>query len=346
VRDVYLIKTACAMMVVAAAAAAATTQENPYDAVDAWGRLPAGRTWGSLSAVDVDADGVSIWVAERCGRNNCAGSALPPVLKFDPSGKLVRSFAAGMFTFPHGMSVDGDGNVWVTDGIPPDSAGPPAPGKGHVVVKFSPEGKVLLTLGKPGTSGSGNDTFNQPSDVVVSANGDIFVADGHGGKSNARIVRFTRDGRFIKSWGTHGSGPGEFDTPHGIAIDSRGRVFVADRGNNRIQIFDQDGKFLDEWRQFSRPSGLYIDRSDTIYVADSESNTKRHPGGKRGIYVGNARDGKVTAFIPDPERDPDNSLTSGAEGVAADSKGTIYGAEVGPKRLRKYVMRSPRPGAW
>jgi sugar lactone lactonase YvrE len=332
-------RTLWTMMVLVIVGGAALTQENPYDAVDGWAQMPAGRTWGSLSAVDIDPDGVSVWVAERCGGNNCAGSKLPAVLKFDPAGKLVRSFGSGMFTFPHGMSVDRDGNVWVTDGIPPDRAGPPEPGKGHVVVKFSREGKVLLTLGQAGTPGSGNDTFNQPSDVVVGANGNIFVADGHGGKTNARIVKFTRDGRFIKSWGKHGSGPGEFDTPHAIATDSRGRLFVADRGNNRIQIFDQEGTFLEEWRQFSRPSGIYFDGKDTIYVADSESNTVRHPKGRRGIYVGNASDGKVTAFIPDPEADPDNSLTSGAEGVAADSKGTIYAAEVGSKRLRKYVKR-------
>jgi sugar lactone lactonase YvrE len=152
-------------------------------------------------------------------------------------------------------------------------------------------------------------------------------------------VKFTKDGMFIKSWGTRGSAPGQFDTPHAIAIDSRGRVFVADRANNRIEIFDQDGKFLEEWRQFSRPSGLYIDRNDVIYVADSESNAKRHPGGKRGIYVGSARDGQVTAFIPDPEPNPDTSATSGAEGVAADAQGNIYGAEVGPKTLRKYVKK-------
>jgi sugar lactone lactonase YvrE len=335
---VSAIKTTSVMVILAAAATAAW-QPNPYTAVDGWARMPEGRTWGALSAVDIDPDGLSVWVAERCGANNCAGSRLPTVLKFDPSGTVVRSFGSGMFTFPHGMFVDADGNVWVTDGIPPERAGAPEPGKGHVVVKFSPDGKVLLTLGKAGTPGSGSDTFNQPSDVTVGANGDIFVADGHGGSTNARIVKFTRDGRFIKSWGKPGSAPGEFDTPHAIALDSRGRLFVADRGNNRIQIFDQDGKFLEEWRQFSRPSGIYFDRHDNIYVTDSESNTERHPKGKRGIYVGTAKDGKVTAFIPDPERDPDHSPTSGAEGVAADAKGNIYGAEVGLKRLRKYVRR-------
>lgn len=331
----FLTGVACAGAILAFAAA----QENPYRAVENWAQMPAGRTWGSTSAVDVDRDGSSIWVAERCGQNSCAGSDLPVVLKFDAAGKLVKSFGAGMFVFPHGMYVDREGNIWVTDGIPPSSAGPAPAGKGHIVVKFSPDGKVLMTLGKAGVAGDGPDTFNQPSDVAVAASGDIFVADGHGGNTNARVVRFTKEGKFIKSWGTRGSAPGQFDTPHAIAIDSRGRVFVADRGNNRIQIFDQDGKFLEEWKQFSRPSGLYIDSNDVIYVADSESNARRHPGGKRGIYVGSAKDGTVLAFIPDSEPEPDKSATSGAEGVAADAQGNIYGAEVGPKTVRKYVKK-------
>jgi sugar lactone lactonase YvrE len=206
------------------------------------------------------------------------------------------------------------------------------------VLKFSRDGKLLLALGKAGVPGDGPDTFNQPSDVVVAANGDIFVADGHGGNSNARVVKFSKDGSFIKAWGKKGSAPGEFDTPHTIALDSRGRLFVGDRNNNRIQIFDQEGRFLEAWTQFSRPSGIYIDKNDAIYVADSESNTKRNPGWKRGIRIGSARDGTVTAFIPDPEPEPDKSPTSGAEGIAVDAAaGIIYGAEVGPKGLRKYI---------
>jgi streptogramin lyase len=304
-------------------------QDNPYKPVENWAQLPPGRTWGSTSAVDIDPKG-NIWVADRCEQNSCAGRTEDPIMQFDPSGKLLRSFGSGMFIFPHGFHVDRDGNVWITDARGQD-------GKGHQVFKFSPEGKVLLTLGKAGVAGDGPDTFNQPSDVAVAPNGDIFVADGHDSNTNARIVKFSRDGKFIKTWGKRGSAPGDFDVPHAIALDSRGRLFVGDRANNRIQIFDQDGKFLEEWKQFSRPSGVFIDRNDAIYVADSESNTKRNPGGKRGIYVGNVRDGQVTAFIPDPEPNPDGSATSGAEGVAADFDGNIYGAEVGPKMLRKYV---------
>jgi sugar lactone lactonase YvrE len=303
-------------------------QENPYKPVENWAQLPAGRVWGSTSAVDVDPKG-NIWVADRCTQNSCAGRSEEPIMQFDPSGKMLRSFGANMFIFPHGFDVDHEGNVWITDARGQD-------GKGHQVFKFSPAGKLLLTLGKAGVAGDGPDTFNQPSDVVVAPNGDIFVADGHDTNSNARIVKFSKDGKFIKTWGKRGSAPGDFDTPHAIALDSKGRLFVGDRANNRIQIFDQEGKFLEEWKQFSRPSGIHIDRNDVIYVADSESNTKRNPGWKRGIYVGSARDGKVTAFIPDPEPAPDKSATSGAEGVAADLKGNVYGAEVGPKMLRKY----------
>jgi len=313
-------------------AAAATAQPNPYRTVEGWAKMPEGRTWGATSAVDVDRDGKSIWVAERCGANTCAGSSLPVVLEFDESGRLRTSFGAGIFVFPHGIHVDGSGNVWVTDARGKD-------GRGHQVFKFSPEGKRLLSLGKAGVTGDGPDTFNQPSDIAVGANGDIFVADGHDESSNARIVKFSKDGTFIKAWGKHGSAAGEFEVPHGLAFDSRGRLFVADRGNNRIQIFDQDGKFLEEWKQFSRPSGIYIDRNDVLYVADSESNRKTNPGWKRGIRIGSARDGKVTAVIPDPEPDPEQAITSAAEGVAADASGNIYGAEVGSRALKKYVKR-------
>jgi len=312
---------------------------NPYTTVEGWAKMPDGRTWGSTSAVDIDPDGKSIWVAERCGANSCVNSNLPVVLKFDETGKLVNSFGAGMFAFPHGIHVDRQGNVWVTDGVPPGAASQAPSGKSHFVVKFSPEGKVLLTLGKPGVAGDGPDTFNQPSDVITAPNGDIFVADGHGGNTNARIVKFDKNGKFIKTWGKKGSAPGEFDTPHALAMDSKGRLLVGDRNNNRIQFFDQDGKFLAEWKQFSRPSGLYIDKNDVLYVADSESNKARHPGWKRGIRIGSVKDGKVWSFIPDPESNPDTAATSAAEGVAADAKGNVYGAEVGPRALKRYVKK-------
>jgi streptogramin lyase len=315
----------------------ANTLPDPYRTISDWAKLPEGRPWGSTAGVSVDRSG-HIWVAERCGANTCAGSSLDPILEFSPSGKLLTSFGAGIFVFPHGITVDKDGNVWVTDGQG-------AAGKGHQVFKFNPAGKILITLGKPGVAGDGPDTFNMPSAVAVAPDGDIFVADGHGGNSNARIVKFSKNGRFVMTWGKKGSAPGEFNIPHALAFDSRGRLFVGDRGNNRIQIFDQQGHFIDQWSQFSRPSGVFIDKNDVLYVADSESGSVApdHGAWGRGIRVGSARDGSLKAFIPDPNTDPNYKGTSAAEGVAADGKGAIYGAEVGPKDLKKYVSGSEIP---
>ena len=309
---------------------------NPYRTVENWAKLPQGRTWGQVISADIDRDGKSIWVVERCGGTSCAHSDLAPVLEFDSSGNLVKSLGAGLIVRPHGLFIDKNDSVWVTDGDAEN-------GKGDQVFEFSPYGKVLLVLGKAGVAGDGPDTFNKPSDVVVAPNGDIFVADGHGPGSNARIVKFSADGKFIKAWGKEGTGPGEFNNPHSLAMDSQGRLFVADRGNSRIQIFDQDGKFLEEWRHFGRPSGVFIDKNDVLYVADSESNMARNPGFRRGIRIGSAKDGIVTAFIPDPVQNPGQGLepTNGtaAEGVAADAAGNVYGAEVGPRNFKRYVKK-------
>jgi sugar lactone lactonase YvrE len=209
--------------------------------------------------------------------------------------------------------------------------------KGHQVFKFSPEGKLLMTLGEPG-GGVDPKYFFQPNDVIVARNGDIFVSQGHG-QGKSEILKFSKDGKLIKRWGQTGSGRGEFDQPHSLAFDSRGRLFVGDRNNNRIQILDQDGNVLDEWAQFSRPSGVFIDKADNLYVADSESGSvaRNHPGWKRGIRIGNVKDGKVVAFIPDP--DEAATGTSAAEGVAADAQGNVYGAEVGPRTLKRYAKK-------
>ena len=275
----------------------------------------------------------SMWVAERCGGNSCVGrDDVSPILLFDRSGKLTRSFGHGIFVWPHGIHMDSDGNVWVTDARGAD-------GKGHQVFKFSPAGEVLMRLGTAGVAGGGPDHFNGPTDVVVAPSGEIFVSDGHEADSNNRAVKFSSEGRFIRSWGTTGIGPGEFIIPHALAMDSEGRVFVADRDNNRIQIFDQDGNFLAQWTQFGRPSGMFVDQNDAIYVSDNLSNAERNPGWRRGIRIGSARNGSVVAFIPDPEYDPNNPNETGAHGVAVDAAGNIYGAEVGAETLRRYVRQ-------
>jgi DNA-binding beta-propeller fold protein YncE len=312
--------------VIAQEGADGNSAPNPYRVDEGWAKLTQGRKWGAAVGVDIDRDGKSVWVFDRCATaDDCSGSSLAPIQKFDASGRLVTSFGAGMFNYPHGLFVDRTGNVWVSDGRAKN-------GKGHTVMKFSPDGKLLMTLGKPGVAGDGPDTFNGPSDILIAPNGDIFVADGHGGETNARVVKLSSSGKFIKAWGKKGTAPGDFETPHGLAMDSTGRLFVADRGNARVQIFDQNGTFLTEWRQFGRPSGVFIDKKDTIYVADSQSNEKNNPGFKQGIRIGSAKTGKVSAFIPWNE-------TNTIEGVAADDEGHVYGGFTNTLNFRRFVKQ-------
>jgi NHL repeat len=315
---------------------------NHYATIDSWAKLPAGRVWGASSGIYPAPDGKHMWIVERCGANSCVDSKLDPVLMFDQAGNLVRSFGAGMMAWPHGLYVDAQGNVWVADAV---GYAPVPAGSGHVIYKFSPQGKLLMTLGEKGKPGAGEGRFRKPSDMLVAPGGDIFVVDGHGSapgeKVNNRVVKFNARGEFLRTWGSAGGDQGEFNDPHALAMDSLGRLFVGDRGNSRIQIFDQEGTHLATWTQFGRPSGLFIDENDILYCADSESNQQRNAGYKRGIRFGSARDGLVTGFIPDTEPDPDNTGTSAAEGVAVDSRGNIYGAEVGPRAIKKYVPRIP-----
>jgi sugar lactone lactonase YvrE len=326
---------------------------NPYRLVENWPTVPQnmnGGKWGELIRADIDSKG-NIWVFHRCfntepaGSATCVGRTEPPILEFDSSGKLLVSFGEMMFAFPHGFTVDAQGNVWASDAnasetvlglSAKDSSGLT---RGHQVFKLSPAGKVLMTLGKKGVAGNGPDTFDQPSGIAVAPNGDIFVTDGHG--KNDRVVKFSKDGRFLKTWGHHGAGPGEFDQPHDISIGgSQGHVFVADRSNSRVQIFDQDGKFIAAWKQFGRPSAVFVAKDDTLYVSDSTSNSTINQGHPRGITVGSAKDGSIRAFIPDPDLEQaDVNRISGASGIVADAKGTIYAADVGPHRLRKYVLK-------
>jgi len=319
---------------------------NPYRTVENWAKLPNGRIMGAVGDVDVDPDGVHIWAIIRCdvvapGRfgDECRDSDLDPVLKFDQEGNVVESFGGGMFIWPHGTDVDPDGNVWVTDAV--NEKRKPEGKRGHQVVKFSPTGKVLMVLGSPGVAGNGEYEFNSPADVVVAENGDIFVADGHGKDTNNRVMKYSSDGTFIRSWGKTGYGPGEFRMLHALAIDKRGRLFVADRFNNRLQIFDKDGNYITQWTQFGRPSGVFFDQHDNIYVSDSESDNVQNPGWEMGIRIGDAHTGWVHYFIMLPGGDPRSTKGNGAEFVTADRAGNLYGGEPSTHKLQKYVRVRP-----
>ena len=306
---------------------------RPYATQRDWGKLPAGTPWAAVTAIEPSPDGRFIYVIHRCLNNSCEGRSEDPILQFDYDGNLISSFGAGLFVFPHGAAVDSAGNLWVTDARGNDQLG-------HQVFKFDAAGTVLMTLGQKGQGGSGPALLQQPNDVVIDpVDGDIFVADSHRGGLNNRIVHFAADGTYIKQWGSKGAGPGQLSEPHAIAMDSQGRLFVGDRENNRIQIFSQAGEFIDEWRQFGRPSGLFITPDDILYVADSESGpdtgANELSGIMKGIRIGSAVDGSVTAFIEDLE--PLRDDHSGAEGVGVDARGNVYGAVVRRQMLERHL---------
>ena len=317
---------------------------NPYRVIRNWGEVPEGRPWGAANGVDIDRDGKSVWVADRCGTAvGCVGSKVDPIQKFDESGKRLAAFGGGMFVWPHGLHVDQDGNIWVADSRRPTAEElkmfPDEKNKGSVVVKFSPQGRVLMTLGKFGVAGNPPEALTDPTDVVTDRNGDIYVAESHTNVEDpnliGRISVFDKTGKFLRTIGKTGTGPGEFRTPHAIVFDSQGRLIVADRHNHRIQILTKDGKYIGEYKEFSRVSGLTIDKNDTIYAADSESTSRTHPGWQKGIRIGSLKDGKVTIFIPGHKTDsPDGAM---GEGIALDAAGNLYTAEATVRGVTKYV---------
>jgi DNA-binding beta-propeller fold protein YncE len=316
---------------------------NPYRVIRDWAQLTLeGRPWGGSNGVAIDRDGKTVWATDRCSPGTtpgCLGTKANPVHHFDETGKELKSFGGGMFVWPHSVHVDRDGNIWVTDS---GTAGPDELKKFPGVVKFSPEGKVLMTLGKSGVKGNPPEALTEPTDVLTDpANGDIYVAESHTNVEDpnlvGRITVLDRTGRFLRVIGKTGTGPGEFRTPHAIRFDSQGRLVVADRHNHRIQILTKDGKFVGEYREFSRVSGLAIDGNDTIYAADSESRPQVHPGWLRGIRIGSLKDGKVTTFVPPHKTDaPDGAM---GEGIAVDAAGNVYTAEATVRGVTKYVKQ-------
>ena len=316
---------------------------NPYNRDETWLKMPEGRgKLGAISGINIDADGKSVWIARRCEVNGCFDSAVDPIMKFDENGNFVRSFGANMIVFPHGLWVDREGNVWVSDtqsnltprgGVEPPAGTTP---KGNRILKFSPQGELLMTLGTAGVYGQDNTHFNQPSDVITAANGDIIVADGHELEDmQPRIVVYDKAGKYLREWPLCvDEGAFTSDCSHSLATDSQGRLFVGDRGNGRIVIYDQEGNRLDAWEQFGRPAGLYIDKNDVLYSADSTSHVSTGNAYVRGVHVGDAKTGKVTAFLPDPLGNPAPWFplmgTTGSEGVTADAQGNIYTSQVMP----------------
>ena len=312
-----------------------------------WGQLPAGRKWGTTAGIDVDPIDGNIWAYERCGAGaaggagggpvNCDNNPVDPVFKFDrKTGAVLANFGKGIMVTPHGIGLDKDGNVWIAD-----FAGNQAGTKGHQVHKFSPKGEKLMSLGVAGKASNADGEFNQPNDVVIGPDGSIYVSDGHEGQgmttanavadgikrgATARISKFSPDGKFIKSWGGLGVRHGEFRTPHAMVFDGRGRLWVADRGNHRIEIFDQNGTYLESRYMFGRISGLFI-KGDTVYAIDSESGPYNHGNWRNGVRIGPVDEDRVTGFIPPFERSDRVYQGAAGEGVAVDAEGNVYAAE-------------------
>ncbi len=314
-----------------------------------WGTLPEGREWGSTAGIDIDPIDGHIWAYERCGAStfgagtpvNCDNNPVDPIFKFDRNtGEALTNFGGGVMVTPHGIHVDAERNVWVTD-----FAGNAEGTKGHQVHKFSPDGELLMSLGTAGQPGSGPNQFNQPNDVITAPDGTIFVADGHSAGmttnrameegreagNTARILKFSADGTFIKEWGQIGVEHGEFRTPHALVFDSQGRLWVADRGNHRIEIFDQDGNYLESRYSYGRISGIFIE-DEIVYAIDSESSPTNHPNWRNGVRIGPVDGDYITAFIPPFERESRVYQGTAGEGVAVDADGNVYAAE-GPNSL-------------
>jgi DNA-binding beta-propeller fold protein YncE len=281
-------------------AQSAPPRSGKWEVLSSWGDLPAGTTWGGATQASATPEG-QIVIFRR---------AVPAFFLVSPDGKLVKSFGDIKYRAAHGIRVDRDGFIWATDNAD------------NFVQKISPDGKVLMTLGRPGTTGDNNsqESFDGPADVFVAPNGDVFVADGY---RNSRIVQFSKDGKFMKIiGGVKGSEPGQFNLPHSVVLDSRGRIIVTDVENSRIQVFDPSGKFLEQWTGFTaKPRGsMYITADDTLYIShvDSESITVM-------------KDGKKIDSI--------TSLGLRPHGVTMDRQGDLYVTGPLTQMVHKVVRR-------
>jgi DNA-binding beta-propeller fold protein YncE len=283
-------------------AAPGRSAEPNYQVVENWAQLPAGTKWTTMTAVDIDAKG-TIYIFQR--------GAPSKIMAFDPKGALLRSWGDGTFPNAHGLRVDHEGNVWITDrGL-------------HQVQKFSPEGKLLLELGRKGVAGdnTSTDALNGPADVVIARNGDIFVADGE--STNTRIVKFSRDGKLLKMWGAKGAAPGQLDVPHAIVMDSKGRLYVANRSNKRVEIYDQDGGYVGVMTNVGTPYGLFMTKDDILYAVDGTQ-------GVDDLTIVDTKTQKVIGHF--------GGLV-GPHMLAVDGSGAIYVAETRGSSVKKFVRK-------
>ena len=310
---------------------------NPYRRIQPWGELPTNSEgqWPSPIAAQSGPDNL-IYSLIRCRNNGCKGQPQDPIVVWDLEGNLVRSMGAGYYDGPHGMGVDHENNVWTADQ------------RNHLVRKWSKDGTLLMSIGTDGVSdpmGKPNVLF-QPTDVLVVADGFVYITNSHQKRGpNAFVAKYDRNGEFVKLLGdgpNGGTRPGQLDEPHSMAMDIRGRLFISDRSNNRIQIWDREENYITEWRQFSRPSGIYITNHDKIYVFDSESYGVDNPGWQKGFRVGNALTGVVSYYAMDAESRDD--VHSGPEGGGVDSMGNVYAAVVRRMQLERHEPPTPEPG--
>ena len=293
------------MLLVTLPSAFPQTERSPelnYKPVPDFFKLPPGLNFGEVPAVALDSEG-HIFVFTRGHQ---------PLMEFDSSGKFIRSIGDGLFTRPHGLRIDANGNIWTVDVA------------SHLVLKLNREGRVLLVLGRKDYAGEEDWAFNRPTDVAVGPSGDVFVTDGYG---NSRVVKFDKNGRFIKTWGKKGSGPGEFNLPHAIVIDSKGLVYVADRENKRIQVFNANGEFIKEWTNVGSPWGLYITPDPAIYIADGDNN--------RVLKLD--LNGNILDILGEPGKAPGEFAW--AHGIAVGPNGEIYVSEILSWRVQKFVKK-------
>jgi hypothetical protein len=266
---------------------------------------------------------------DRQDRIWCLERGKIPVQVYTREGELVTSWGDGLFKSPHSLRFDSEGNVWITDHA------------AHVVKKFTPEGKLLLTLGSPGKPGEDAAHFNGPTDTAITPAGDVFVTDGYG---NRRVVHFDAQGKFIKAWGTYGGGPGQFCLPHQVVVDSRGTLFVADRNSGRIQLFTQQGKFLNQWTHLIMPWGLWMTSRDELWVCGSSPQAwykdGQYPPPKDQLFMRFSTDGRVRQLwtVPvghDGQEKPGDC--NWLHAVATDSQGNLYAGDILGKRAQKFV---------